>query len=116
MPDTAHQLLDMRELTHLLDVQAGVIARSQLTAVHARDHDIRRMVRRRELTLVHQAVYVNHTGPLTDKQRAWAAVLARGSEPRVRSARPGRQASLACGSRHPPHDQASDWRRHPSHS
>lgn len=76
MSDTADQLLDVRELTYVLNVQAGVIARRQLTAVRARDHDIRRMVRRRELTLVHPAVYVNHTGPLTDRQRAWAAVLA----------------------------------------
>jgi hypothetical protein len=39
------------------------------------DHDIRRLVRRREWASVHPGVYVNHTGPLTWLQRAWAAVL-----------------------------------------
>jgi hypothetical protein len=40
------------------------------------DHDIRRMVRRREWARVHDGVYVDHTGPLTWIQRAWAGVLA----------------------------------------
>ena len=39
-------------------------------------HDIRRLVRRREWAVVHPGVYVDHTGPLTSRQRAWAAVLA----------------------------------------
>jgi hypothetical protein len=41
----------------------------------ATDSDIRRWVRRRELERVHSGVYVNHTGPLTWSNRAWAAVL-----------------------------------------
>lgn len=40
-----------------------------------RRHAIARMVRRRELAVVHPGVYVDHTGTLTWKQRAWAAVL-----------------------------------------
>lgn len=60
----------------LLDDQSGVVARRQLLATGFRDHDIRRLVRRRELAVVHPGVYVDHTGPLTWQQRAWAAVLA----------------------------------------
>lgn len=40
------------------------------------DHDIRRLVRRREWARVHAGVYVAHTGPPTWLQYAWAAVLA----------------------------------------
>lgn len=55
--------------------QAGVLARRQLREHGWTDADIRRAVRRRELTPVHRGVYVDHTGPLTWEQRAWAAVL-----------------------------------------
>lgn len=40
------------------------------------DHDLRRLVRRRVWAAVHPGVYVDHTGPTTWQQRAWAAVLA----------------------------------------
>jgi hypothetical protein len=52
-----------------------VIARRQLLAAGADDLLIARMVRRREWVRVHPGVYVDHTGPLTWDQRAWAAVL-----------------------------------------
>ncbi len=65
----------MHPLQDLLDHQAGVVARRQLVANGLSDNDIRRAVRRRQLTLVHRGVYVNHTGPLTWVSRAWAAVL-----------------------------------------
>lgn len=52
-----------------------MVSRRQLLALGARKHDIDRLVRRRELTRVHPGVYVDHTGPLTWQQRAWAAVL-----------------------------------------
>jgi hypothetical protein len=69
--------LDADELEHLLTrVQDGVVSRRQLRELGARDHDIVRMVRRRDLVAVHPGVYVNHTGPLTRVQRAWVAVLA----------------------------------------
>ncbi|WP_313407625.1 type IV toxin-antitoxin system AbiEi family antitoxin domain-containing protein [Aeromicrobium sp.] len=55
--------------------QSGVVSRSQLKQVGWTDADVRRAVRRRELTPVHRGVYVDHTGPLTWEQRAWAAVL-----------------------------------------
>jgi len=58
------------------DVQGGVIARWQLVELHARDHDVRRLLRRKALTPVHPGVYVGHTGRPAWGQRAWAAVLA----------------------------------------
>lgn len=63
------------EIRELLQLQSGVIARHQALAVGMAEHDIRRMLRRREWATVHPGVYVNHTGPLTFLQRAWAAVL-----------------------------------------
>ena len=66
---------DSYGLTHLLEVQDGVISRRQLLELGAGQHDIDRMLRRRDLTRVQAGVYVNHTGPLTWVQRAWSAVL-----------------------------------------
>lgn len=63
-------------LAELLRRQAGVAARPQLLATGLADHDLRRLVRQRRLVPVHPGVYVEHTGPLTWLQRAWAAVLA----------------------------------------
>lgn len=62
-------------LQPLLDEQAGTVARRQLLAIGLSDADIARLLRRRELVRVHPGVYVNHTGFLTWRQRAWAAVL-----------------------------------------
>lgn len=68
--------LDTEALDHLLAlVQDGVVSRRQLTALGARPHDTRRLLRRR-LTVVHPGVYVDHTGPLTWEQRCWVAVHA----------------------------------------
>ena len=64
------------EIADLLAVQDGVICRRQVLACGEGDHDIRRRLRRREWARVHVGVYVDHTGPLTWQQRAWAAVLA----------------------------------------
>jgi very-short-patch-repair endonuclease len=58
--------------------QEGVVARRQLEASGAQRHDLQRWVRRRLLTPVHRGVLVDHTGPLTERQRQWAAVLACG--------------------------------------
>lgn len=61
---------------HLLRfVQEGVVSRRQLHRLDYRPHDIERMLRRRELARVHPGVYVDHTGPPSWEQRAWAAVL-----------------------------------------
>lgn len=62
-------------LSALLADQAGVVSRRQLRAAGYVDHDLRRLVRRRELVAVHPGVYVDHTGPPTWQQRAWSAVL-----------------------------------------
>ncbi|MDP3967616.1 MAG: type IV toxin-antitoxin system AbiEi family antitoxin domain-containing protein [Nocardioides sp.] len=62
-------------LPDLLADQAGVVSRRQLRAAGLVDHDVRRLVRRRELVALHPGVYVDHTGPLTWQQRAWSAVL-----------------------------------------
>lgn len=56
--------------------QDGVVSRRQVLAAGATDHDIARLLRRRELTQVCRGVYVNHSGRLTQAQRHWVAVLA----------------------------------------
>lgn len=65
----------MGQVEDVLSQQCGVIARHQFLAAGDSPHDIRRRVRRREWVPVHPGVYVDHTGPLTWVQRAWAAVL-----------------------------------------
>jgi len=66
----------MDEIARLLDLQDGVIARHQAVAAGLTEVVIARLVRRREWVRVHRGVFVNHTGPLSWHQRAWAAVLA----------------------------------------
>ncbi len=65
----------MGAIEDLLQRQDGVICRQQVLTCGGDDHDIRRMLRRRMWATVHRAVYVDHTGELTWRQRAWAAVL-----------------------------------------
>ena len=59
----------------LLAEQAGVVARRQLRELDWDDNDVRRAVRRRDLTPLHPGVFVDHTGEPTWVQRAWGAVL-----------------------------------------
>jgi len=54
----------------------GVVSRAELTAAGLNRSDIDRLLRRKSLRQVHRRVYVDHTGPLTQDQRVWAAVLA----------------------------------------
>jgi hypothetical protein len=76
-PEPTEKGLDQEDLNHLLTwVQSGVVSRRQLVDLGAAPRDIRRMLRRGELFRVHPGVYVNHNGPLTWDQRAWAAVHA----------------------------------------
>ncbi|OLO99626.1 hypothetical protein BVU76_24705 [Mycolicibacterium porcinum] len=63
------------DIDHVLRQQAGVISRRQALDAGMEQHDIRRLLRRNEWTRVHDGVYVDHTGPLSWLQRAWAAVL-----------------------------------------
>ena len=68
----------MDAVADLLAVQSGIVSRRQALERGLADHDLRRLVRRRELAVVHPGVLVSHTGPLTWVQRAWAATLAVG--------------------------------------
>jgi hypothetical protein len=65
----------MDEIDRLLEIQDGVIARWQALDAGMTTTEVKRKVRRREWTPVHPGVYVDHTGPTTWRQRAWAAVL-----------------------------------------
>ncbi|MBB6627191.1 type IV toxin-antitoxin system AbiEi family antitoxin domain-containing protein [Nocardioides sp. KIGAM211] len=65
----------MDELARILKQQDGVVSRRQVLGTGASEPDLKRMLRRRELTPVHPGTFVEHTGPLTWQQRAWAAVL-----------------------------------------
>ncbi|WP_211352318.1 hypothetical protein [Nocardioides albertanoniae] len=56
-------------------MQDGVASHAQLVAGGVTKADIERRLRRRELRRVHPRVYVDHAGPMTWTQRAWAAVL-----------------------------------------
>jgi len=71
--------MDRTLVDELLARQDGVICHRQVVACGGACHDVRRMLRRRELAVVHRGVYVNHTGVLTWRQRAWAAVLYAGA-------------------------------------
>lgn len=62
-------------ISAVLDNQSGLITRQQLHDEGLAPHDLRRMLRRRELVAVHEGVFVDHTGELTWLQRAWAGVL-----------------------------------------
>lgn len=65
----------MDTTSQLLEDQAGLISRRQALDSAMSVVQIARLVRRREWVAVHEGVYVEHTGPLTWLQRAWAAVL-----------------------------------------
>lgn len=62
-------------LAALLRRQDGVVSRCQLICLDLQPHEIARLLRRRELAQAFPGVYVNHTGPLTPRQREWVAVL-----------------------------------------
>lgn len=68
--------VDAAAIRELRRAQDGVVAWRQLAELGVRQHDVDRMLRRRELRRVHRGVYVDHTGPLTRRQREWVAVLA----------------------------------------
>ncbi|NYI79600.1 hypothetical protein [Nocardioides panzhihuensis] len=64
-----------RMLRAQLLMQAGVASHAQLAAGGVTKVDMERRLRRKELRRVHPRVYVDHAGPMTWPQRAWAAVL-----------------------------------------
>lgn len=67
--------MDTGAISSLLDAQEGVISRQQARARGACDHDVARLLRRREWSAVHPGVYAAHTGEPTRAEREWAAVL-----------------------------------------
>jgi hypothetical protein len=56
---------DWSAVSALLEAQHGVVSRSQLLEHGVEQHEIRRLLRRREWAVAHPGVYVAHTGPLT---------------------------------------------------
>ena len=74
MTEPPEPRLDTEALDHLLTwVQSGVVSRRQVLELGGTDRDIARMVRRRDLVVVHPGVYVDHTGTPSRLQREWAA-------------------------------------------
>lgn len=65
----------MDTIDQILAQQDGVLRRPQALGAGETPASIRRRLRRRDWVVVHPGVYVDHTGPLTWQQRAWAAVL-----------------------------------------
>lgn len=65
-------------IDEILAAQDGVISRRQVLAAGEKPHAIERRLRRREWATVHPGVYVDHTGPVSWQQRAWAALLVAG--------------------------------------
>ncbi|MFW6598185.1 type IV toxin-antitoxin system AbiEi family antitoxin domain-containing protein [Propionibacteriaceae bacterium Y2011] len=58
-----------------LGQQHGVISRRQALDLGLRPHDLARLVRNRVWARILPGVYVDHTGPASWLQRAWAGVL-----------------------------------------
>lgn len=67
--------MDHKQYAALLSLQSGVVSRRQLHEASLRPHDLKRLVRQRDLVRLHDGVYLNHTGTPTWLQRAWAGVL-----------------------------------------
>lgn len=67
--------MELVDLADVLGEQDGVVSWDQVVAHGGRGHDLERLLRRRQLVRVHPRVYVDHTGQLSWRQRAWAAVL-----------------------------------------
>jgi len=66
----------MLPIDQILTDQDGVISRRQALTAGLTPTQVARRLRRREWATVHTGVYLNHNGPLSWRQRAWAAVLA----------------------------------------
>lgn len=66
----------VHQIADLITLQDGVVLRRQALDRALTPNDLRRLIRARQLVRVHPGVYVNHTGPLTQPQREWVAVLA----------------------------------------
>lgn len=80
--------------------QDGVLSRHQALAAGLTDDDIRRLIRRRVWARLFEGVYVDHTGPPTWRQRAWAGTLLHAP-----AALTGLSALTAWGARAPATDE-----------
>lgn len=78
LPPPERDLADLAGLAALQGRQRGVVSRRQAREQGLDDADVARRLRRREWARLHDGVYVDHTGPPSWDQRAWAAVLAHG--------------------------------------
>ncbi len=67
--------MDLDAFAGLIARQEHVFTRRQVFDVGGDENLIRRMVRRREWSVVHPGVMVDHTGSLSRSEREWAAVL-----------------------------------------
>ena len=67
--------MDQKQYRSLLALQSGVVTRRQLHDVGVMPHDLKRLLRHRDLVRVHEGVFVSHTGRLTWLERAWVGVL-----------------------------------------
>jgi hypothetical protein len=108
--------MDERALQDLLRRQDGVVSRRQVLACGGDDDLVERRIRRREWGRVHPGVYVDHTGPLTWDQRAWAAVLlcwpaALSHDSALRAHRPDARRDPGTGAADGPIHVAIDVRR-----
>lgn len=63
------------ELDLAVKRQSGVVTRRQLIATGSTSHELRTLLRRRDLVRMGPGVYLTHTGEPTWEQRAWAGVL-----------------------------------------
>lgn len=66
----------MDGLDEVLGRQSGVVSRRQLADLGLAPHDVRRLLRRRDLVAHSPGVYLRHTGESTWLQSAWCSVLA----------------------------------------
>jgi hypothetical protein len=69
------QRMELTRLQQLMNEQDGVVSRRQVIECGGDDNVIERRLRSREWATLHRGVYVDHTGPPSWRQRAWAAVL-----------------------------------------
>lgn len=67
--------MDHQQYAALLALQSGVVSRRQLHDAAFEPHDLKRLLRQRDLVRLHDGVFINHTGTPTWLQRAWAGVL-----------------------------------------
>lgn len=67
--------MDLPAFTEILEAQGHVFTRRQVLDLGGDESFVRRMIRRREWSIVHPGVMIDHTGQPTRLQREWAATL-----------------------------------------